>query len=92
MVQYELGSVELLPYLSKSLQRFMKKRNIKRTSADLTIKLLHDLVKFQQQPATIRTLLKTFKGDLNREAANSTEVILIETLLLKYWGESKLEK
>lgn len=90
ITQYELGSIALLPYLSKSIQRFMKNRKIERDSVDLIVKLLQNLVKNQQHPAICKTLFKTFKTDLHVQEAKSREKILSETLLLNYWVDLKL--
>lgn len=89
ITQYELESTDLLPYLSKSLQRFMKNRKIERLSVDLIIKLLQNLVRNQHDAGACKALFKTFKTDLQKLETNSAENILSETLLLHYWIDSK---
>ncbi|HLP21351.1 MAG TPA: hypothetical protein VK174_13660 [Chitinophagales bacterium] len=85
LTQFELGNHDLLPYISKSLQRFMKSRKIERESAELIIKLLRTLARHSGDKKATARMMKLFKADLDKLEHNADDRILNGTLMLKRW-------
>lgn len=89
MIHYELGNYQLVPYLSKSLNRFMKVRQLQRKSVTLIIKLLTQFIKHRHDKRACVDALRNFKKDIQAAETTPHETILTGTLQLDYWINSK---
>lgn len=89
LIQYELGNYQLVPYLSKSLNRFMKVRQLQRKSVTLIIRLLTLLMRHRNNKRACVDALRTFKKDLQLAETEAHEIILTGTLQLDCWINSK---
>jgi len=89
MLQYELKSYELIPYLCKQLQRFAKAKTFQQEIIPLFIKMILELVKFDSDKH-VRKVAEKYSSKFELLNKISAESVVIGTLELHYWLASKL--
>lgn len=88
MLQYELKSYELIPYLCKQLQRFAKSKTFKQESIQLFIKMFIELAK-HNTPQHVRKIVQKYSPQFKALNDISSESVVLGTLELHHWLETK---
>ena len=91
IIHYELENYELLDYIIKSTERFIKKKNRDYEYESTVLKYMKKLIKNKQMNQSNLKTFEEFRDEIKRIYKNTYEMITMENFNVLSWIDEKIE-
>lgn len=90
ITHFELKNYQLLPYLTKSVQRFAKSRGFTQETVSLFLKMFNELAKKNSKKEIVQ-IVTSYRPKFKTLSKSNADDVIQGTIDLDYWMEGKIK-